>query len=84
MLCGGGDAHAACFGSAGFPQVLDTDALALLEPVPCLYQDRVRARWWEDATAGRLRGNFPYRKHFLRDEELPAPVFRKLMGSLTT
>ena len=64
--------------------MLDTDALALFEPVPCLYQDRVRARWWEDATAGRLQGNYPYRKHFLSDELLPSPTFRKLMGTLTS
>ena len=64
-------------------QVLDTDALAALEPVPCLYQDRVRLNWWEDATAGILRGNYPYRKYFLADELAPAAPFRRLMGALT-
>ena len=56
---------------SGTDSVMIIDIAALGEPMPCLYDETSRAKWWTGYRAGNM-ANYPYAKYFLRDE--PAPL----------
>ncbi len=56
---------------SGTDSVMVIDIEALGEPTPCMYEEISRPDWWTDYRAGNM-ANYPYAKHFLRDE--PAPL----------